>query len=202
MQTINNYGMQLNVNNSYSGSWVTDVRGGNIAACNTRVQNLHTVGGDNPDIIAVFIGTNDLGGGSPGPRPCNQTFDSAFFARVESGTYTSPFTKDGATLPSHFDEGYALMLYKMKTKYPNADVFCCTIPRGNGGRDGELLDKYNNAIKEIAKHYGYSVVDLYSTALSTEWSTYTIDNLHPNAFGMDIITRELEKAMARKYLTE
>ena len=200
MRTINNYGMTLNVNNSYSGSWVTDSRVENVAACNTRAENLHTNEGVKPDIIATFIGTNDLGGNDSGSRPCNQTFDDAFFTKVEGGTYTASVSKNGVIIPTYFDEGYALMISKIRNKYPDADIFCFTIPESTGRRTGEMLIKYNNAIKAIAEHYGCSVVDLYESEFSNNYSQYTLDNLHPNPTGMDLISKEFAKALARKYL--
>ncbi len=196
-KTINNYGMQLNVNNSFSGSWVTDTRP-EAAACNDRAVNLHTNSGVKPDIIAAYIGVNDFGSGN---RPCNQTFDDAFFTRVESGNYTSPYVKGDYTIPTYFDEGYALMIYKMKTAYPDADIFCFTIP-ATKGRDGELLQKYNNAIRSIAEHYGFTVVELYGTVLSDNYASYTGDGLHPSEAGMDIMARQFTKALARKYVVE
>lgn len=194
-KTINNYGMQLNVNNSFSGSWVTDKRP-EAAACNDRAVNLHTNSGVNPDIIATYIGVNDFGTGN---RPCNQTFDAAFFTRIESGNYTSPYVNGDYTIPTYFDEGYALMIYKMKNKYPDADIFCFTIP-ATKGRDGELLQKYNNAIRNIAAHYGFTVVELYGTVLSDNYAAYTGDGLHPSEAGMDIMVRQFAKALTKKYL--
>lgn len=197
MQTINNNGMILNVNNSFSGSWVTDVRPA-AAGCNYRAENLHTDSGEKPNIIAVYIGINDLGSGS---RPCNQTFDDAFFTRVEGGTYTEPYTSGDYTIPTYFDEGYALMISKMKNAYPDADIFCFTLPECRNGKS-ELLARYNNAIKNIAEHYGLSVVDLHETEFSTNYTANTLDGLHPNIHGMDIITRAFTEALIKKYVTK
>lgn len=203
-QAIDTYGMDLLVNNSYSGSWVTDQRSC-ASGCGSRAENLDSDSGEKPDIIAAYIGVNDLGGGEPGPRPCNQVFDNAFFTRVESGSWTSPYTNGDYTIPTYFDEGYALMIYKIKKDNPDADIFCFTIPESRNG-NADLLAKYNNAIRSVAAHYGCSVVELHGTdsesytELSLNYGRYTLDGLHPNADGMDVITREFAEALADKYV--
>lgn len=199
-QAIDACEMELLVNNSYSGSWVTDTRA-NASGCGSRAENLDSDSGVKPDIIAAYIGVNDLGSGS---RPCNQVFDSAFFTRVEGGAYTSPHTSGDYIIPTYFDEGYALMIYKIKRDNPDADIFCFTIPETEK-KQSALLAKYNNAIRNIAEHYGCSVVELHGTdsesytELSLNYQKYTSDGLHPNKEGMDIITRKFLETLAGKY---
>ena len=89
-------GMQLCVNNSWSGSRVTTTNGTAGAGCMDRCQNLHTSAHE-PDIIVVYMGINDFNRGIP------------------LGTY------DGkSSIPSEtatFREAYGIMLDKILTRY-------------------------------------------------------------------------------------
>ena len=51
-------------------------------------------------------------------------------------------------------------------------------------------EDYNDAIREIAKNLDVNLIDLFlaSGINSANISTYTVDKLHPNANGMDLIT--------------
>lgn len=56
-KVMDKFGFELCVNNSYAASRVTD------ASTLNRAQNLHNNDGENPDVIIVYMGTNDLGNG-------------------------------------------------------------------------------------------------------------------------------------------
>ncbi len=200
-QTVDTWNMELLVNNSYSGSCTADGKSnasahptGIINAWESRCVNLHdnTTSNNpnnaviNPDIIAVFMGTNDTWGQNAEgtwTKVTNSTFNDAFFARIEANGFVPA--------AASFDEAYALMIYKMTVAYPNADIFCLTIPLAS--------TTFNNAIKAIAEHYGCGLVDLYDTELRTNKSAVTSDNVHPNATGMDIITDALSAAFEDFY---
>ncbi len=181
-------GMEVLVSNAWSGSMVTSVAGHT-----TRPVNLHDNTLDNnpgglpidPDVIVVSFGLNDVGNN----KTCNLTFDAAFFARIEADGFTG----------STFDEAYARMLYNMKQRYPDADIFCCTLSVTKKG-DAAKLEKYNAAIKALAEHYGCTVVDVFNTALSTDYASLTIDSIHPNAQGMDVKTDAFVAAMIERYV--
>ena len=68
----------------------------------------------------------------------------------------------------------------------------CTLPDYAWNENDTTLAQFNEAIKSIAQHYGCIVIDLYansglndSTAAS---GNKTVDGLHPNAAGFDMIT--------------
>ncbi len=184
-QVIDNYDMDLLVNNSYSGSSVL----GKGQACGERANNLDSNTNEKADVIAVYIGVNDFGNN----KDCGEITSGYNWAGIENGT----------TTPTTFDQGYALMMYKIKQDNPNSDIFCFTIPYCNKTTDETTkakLDTFNNAIRAIATHYGFDVVELQGTELSTNYGNYTLDGLHPNADGMDIITNQFVSALSEKYL--
>ncbi len=181
-------GMEVLVSNAWSGSMVTSTAG-HV----TRPVNLHdNTLSDNPngepidpDVIFISFGLNDVGNS----KTCNLTFDDAFFTKIEGDSFTC----------TTFDEAYARMLYNMTVRYPDADVFCCTLSVTSKG-DAAKLEKYNAAIAALAEHYGCTVADVFDTALSTDPATYTLDGIHPNIMGMDIKTDALIAAMMRRYV--
>ena len=59
-QTIDVLGMELLVNNSWSGSTVLHTRSGTAGAYVDRCVQLHNTEGEEPDVIAIFLGTNDF----------------------------------------------------------------------------------------------------------------------------------------------
>ncbi len=197
-QALAETGMELLVNNSWSGSSVSDSRvweHGEGSQGYKRCVNLHDNTTDNneggveinPDVIAVYMGTNDF----QDEVACNTTFDEAFWQKIEGNGFK----------PQTFDEAYALMLYTIKTKYTNADVFTMTIPQSQREKPEALRAAYNTAIKAISAQYGCTVIDLAETALSIDSLQHTIagDGLHPNAKGMDVMTEAFMDGLEKYY---
>lgn len=182
-QTAAYTGMNVLVNNSWSGSRVLN---GNGAAYLDRCVQLHDDAGDNagtnPDVIAVYMGVNDYNVGTA----CG-SFNTL------SDIYTSKF---GYVTPTTFAEAYAIMIHKMVNKYGKAEVFVLTIPPYSGSTNVELLDSYNAEIRKIAAYFDCHVVDLAAIE-GYDYAPITIDGIHPNEAGMDIISElfasELEK---------
>lgn len=182
-------GMTLNVNNSWSGSRVTTTAGETSAGCMTRCQNL----GTNPDVIIVWMGIND------------------FNNEVALGTY------DGTTaLPettTTFREAYAIMLNKILTAYPRAEVWVCTLPQcernGESGfpevnGNGVALLAFNKAILELADAFGVKVLDHNKCGLTYQnMPTYNPDNLHPNKYGHSLVAnndiRQMDNLVRMRY---
>lgn len=173
MQTANETGMNLLVNNSWSGDQVSN-KGMN------RAMQLHDNTGENagtnPDIIAVYLGINDI--------------------------------KDGVTL-ANFTTNYDTMVSNIKNTYPEADVFLFThIPYYYSSATlkeitNEDLEKFNDAIRNIAEEKECYVVDLFNDSgiNSTNFKDYMGDmGLHPNQSGMDAITNTFINALNDKYL--
>ncbi len=197
-QIVTDADMSILVNNSWSASTVTDKRasalGADSCGFNTRPLNLHdnTLNNNpdgkpiNPDIIVVYMGTNDISDGVS----CNTSFGDSLFERVESEGFVPA---SGAS----FEESFALMIYKITVAYPDADIFCFNNPLMKGGNVTNRT-KYNTAMKKIADHYGCALVDLCGSELS-DFETYTADGTHPTAEGMDIMTDVFAKALIDYY---
>lgn len=178
-QTADLTGMNILVNNSYAGDQVTNYG-------QTRCENLHdntgANAGTNPDIIAVYLGTNDFNG-----------------YKIGTG-YTTPIT------PEAFRTGYESMVAKMKSAYGDAKICVFTIlPNNKGTNTAENLVQYNNIIREIASENNLVLVDLYANSGITarNCSEYMGDSiaLHPNQAGMDKISDCFWNALYENYVT-
>lgn len=189
-QTANEAGLNVLVNNSWSGDTVSG-RG------QTRATQLHddTVTGTqtsviNPDLIAVYLGINDFN--SYGPKLAAGTYEAINWETLIVENQDGSFTYGSA---STFAEYYAIMMHKLTTAY-DADVFCFTLlPNGQmGSRPITELEAFNEAITKIAGRFGCGVVDLYNDSgittsnMSSYYADYSGQNLHPNQTGMDLIT--------------
>lgn len=157
-QVIDTLGMELLVNNASGGSRAlsdeyfngTGIRNGNHAAYRDRCINLHN-GSKKPDVILVFMGTNDFSYHvDPDCAKCQALLTCAECSgradknvnvctacRAASGVYSSfcdqPLgTAAGVDLsnaenPTSTCEAYAIMLHKMKQAYPDAEIYCMSL---------------------------------------------------------------------------
>ena len=190
-QTADMTGMNVLVNNSSSGSMVTedkDCDGTTSKSGLTRCEYLDANTGDNsgttPDIIAVNMGINDMLNGV--------------------GVAT-------------FKDNYTLMIQKIKAKYKDAKIFVFTLPKvldeaatkaKNGTAtfvDETLLTNYNKAITEVAQSEGCTVVEVYPNYSWTadNWETYCTSGDaygHPLAKGMDLITNAFIDTLYKTYV--
>lgn len=188
-QTIKNLKLQLVVNNSWSGSCIHKklYDNGTVGAYVDRCVQLHNdKTGVEPDIIAVYLGTND--------------YDKEQKIGTAKGiNYGKLIEKADKNIePDNAVEAYVIMLYKSMMRYPNADFYCFTLlPRENlSDSDPRLayLKELNASIAAVAEHFGATVVDLYNdTGIKTKtyFNHYITDHperLHPGPFGMDAIT--------------
>lgn len=195
---IDELDMQLLVNASWSGSRVAgDSQGTAFAACSDqRIADIAS-GGNTPDIILVYISTNDW---ANSPQVPIGSFDS-----------TDDIPAEGVI----FDicKAYALMLYKIRTTYPAADVFCLTNFEGRLVDDtsypilntnSQSIHQVNHAIMEVAHIFGAEVIDLETIGVHF-WNTATYmwdGTLHPNKTGMKLIKEAAKVQMMEKYYKE
>lgn len=196
MQTVNETGMNLLVNNSYSGDRIISGTG------LSRAIELHDDTGDNagtnPDIIAVYLGINDFDNGTSLGTYSNDMYNNLI---TDNGNET--FTYANA---STFAEGYAIMIHKILNKYEDADVFVFTFVPNSKNTNYTLLEQFNDVIRNIANYYGdrVNVVDLYNDSgiTTSNYTDYCDDSeeLHPNPEGMDLITNTFIDALESKYL--
>ena len=190
MQVAKRNEMNVLVNNSWPGSLIRGDSGS--AGAGSRAVNLHAntgaLAGTTPDVIAVFMGTNDLFWSECG------TYSEDLYARLitqnADGSYTYEY-------PVNFVESYIIAMHKIATNYPNAKVFCFTL-HPNKGCSNEVVQQFNAVIKAVAAHYDAPVVDLYNSEL-TATDTYLADSLHFNATGMAVVADLFEAALLAEF---
>ena len=102
-QTADALGAEILVNNSWSGSCVlVDNKGPDSASYGIRSENLHDTQGRTPDIVVIYMGTNDF----------DTVKDS--FGDPSAVNYGTLLNADGTHgTPETFCEAYALMLAKV-----------------------------------------------------------------------------------------
>ena len=197
-QVIDAMGMELCVNNSSSGTRIrTDINGAINAAYKERCVQLHTNDGKEPDVILVFMGTNDF------------TRDQVNIGRLENLDYAAveALVDAGKEAPETVCEAYATMLYKMQKRYPKAEIYCMLLlPRRtnpvSGREDYSMYGQptyFNEILQSIATHYSCKVVDLEHSGVpldGPEFDYFIQDQgLHPGKYGMDAISNAVISVM-------
>ena len=205
-QAVDTLGMNLCVNNSWSGSYIRNGANAN-SGCVSRCRQLHNTAGTKPDIIALYMGTND----------CNSNTDVSTLGTPNDGMYNKVATELNNTsfAPGTILGAYSLMIARAKDSYPNAEIYCFTLlPKIYCGSEAncDVYQAFNAGLKEIAAHYGVYVVDLFEECglhneeLYKEYclSTDPINSLHPNPWGMDAITNCFISTLMKnsKYVTD
>ena len=182
MQLLNDTGMELCANDSSSGSTCVGVSlslDDPQSGCSAlRISQLMGIQGKVPDVIIVYMGTNDLLEGIPlgdnnGTRP------------VEEGVI------------ENFSDAYSLILDKTANDYPTATIYCCTLPPvGDWGTEqpfvtytnhlGLTSEDYSERIQMIAENKGISVIDLRQCGIEIDnLQEMTTDGVHFNSKGME-----------------
>ena len=166
---------ELLVNNSFSGSTVSWHPLYEVPSYSCSTKRTSSLGKDGvlPDVIMIYMGTNDWGCGT------RIYYDERYDC-----------TKD---TPALFSVAYKKMIEKLQANYPHAEIWCLTLPISCcsakegfafphcfGGRH---IDEYCEAIRSCATELGCRVFDLHSHNEPYD----TIDGFHPNASGMRTI---------------
>ncbi len=180
MKLINALGMELDVNNSYSGSRVSGTWAS--AGNGNRTANL----GNFPDVIIIWIGAND------------------FLADIPIGNYDGKSAVP--TSVTTFSDAYAVMLNKVLTTYPDAEVWVCTLHQfeymnDNGfpetNNSGLTLKDYNDVILTLADAFGVRVLENHKCGMTyqncSKW--YSGKNPHPNKAGHSMIANNAIRQM-------
>ena len=198
-QTVDTLGMDLLVNNAWSGSFTLIDQGQSntteypAAGYKTRCVNLHN-GSTKPDIICVYLGTNDIAYYSDYTVGTKANVDTA---SERNALYTSV---NNYSTPSTVIQAYYIMISRMLATYPNAEIYCIlpTICQTDmsSGRKGALLD-FNDGVRYIVDHYANSGKDIFLVDLpehsglvdeTVVRNYYYCNNVHPSCEGMDFIT--------------
>lgn len=185
-------GMELLVNNSWSGRCVSKLRdsaGGTLNSGGYRSHNVAKLGvnGMAPDVIIVKLGINDFNNG------------------CELGVYDG--SQEFPTDAKYFRESYAMMLNEIMKQFPLAEVWCCTLMacerNGAAGfpehnRFNETLLVWNDAIKELADLFGAKVLDHNACGITYynmfkymgDYVASSSAGLHPNAAGHSLMANK------------
>lgn len=184
-------GMELCGNSSSSGSTCA---GDSLStdnpwyACSDyRITELVGKGGIYPDVIIVYLGTNDLLTAVPiGENDGSQP--------VEEGTI------------ENFSDAYSLILDKLEAQYPSAYIFCCTLTEIGEWKEesyetfvnrlGLTYEDYNAQIEIIAETRDHPVIYLQYCGISVDnMEQYVSDGVHFNPGGMKLIRDEMKNAL-------
>lgn len=177
-------GMKLCANASSAGSTCagdsTDAEDPQVGCDDFRITDLSDKNGVYPDIIVVFMGTNDLLAGIPlGENDGTDVVEEGFI--------------------DNFSDAYSLMLDKLDTYYPSSEIYCCTLLQvGDYGTktpyvlftngEGLTAEDYSGRIRMIAENKGLPVIDLYHCGIEIDnLQEMTSDGVHPTPEGMKYI---------------
>ena len=179
---IDDTGMELCANNSSAGSTCIgdslSIDDPTFGCSDGRLSFLGGSQGRLPDVIVIYMGTNDLLNGVP-------IGDNDGTKLVEEGNV------------ENFSDAYCLMLDKLASYYPTAQIFCCTLaPVGDWGTDqpfvifenhlGLTAEEYSDQIKVIANSKGAAVIDLYHCGITIDnLAEMTTDGVHLTLVGME-----------------
>ena len=188
MRLLDDTGMELCANDSSSGSTCVgdslDVGNPKYGCSSYRLSFLTGKQGKMPDVIIVYMGTNDLLIGIP-------IGDNDGTKLVEEGVI------------DNFSDAYCLILDKLASEYPAAEIYCCTLPPiGDWGTDqpfvtlenklGLTSRAYSEQIEVIAGNKGVLVIDLSDCGIEiSNLNEMTTDGVHFTPVGMEYIEQAM-----------
>lgn len=197
--TIDALGGELLSNGSFSGSMVEGA-GFPAASSAERVQALG-LDGKSPDIVIVFIGINDYGwGGASNQAMGGGRALPAAAPACEPGIAG----RAAADAQERFSQAYGVMLYQVRSLYPHAQVWCCTLCPGRLAGSaaptfirrlrGIDVARYDEAVRIQAAAHGCKTIDLAAFGRDYE----ALDGTHPTALGMRQIAAMVLESMRRQ----
>lgn len=178
---VEQLGARLLINNSISGSTVTWHPAYEIQAYGCSDERTSSLSRDGvlPDVIFVYLGTNDWSMGVP-------------------------LLKDNKTEKNElavFSCAYQTMLEKLHANYPKAEIHCLTLAVSRFSkseafefpfcRGGVHISEYCDIIKACASKTDCKVIDLYNNAEPYD----TVDGVHANGVGMNTIANAVLKSL-------
>ena len=212
--------MSLCVNNSWGGGRVMGKSATNYLDRMTyRATELDRDDGTKPDVIISYMGINDVHDSSLDLGRLYSILENKADKRSERekiAEWFSALLQKAGDMPyqrlsngvgySSFDEAYALGILTMKTKYPEAEIYCMTMLFNySDNMQGTRLNQANRVIIALCNFFGVTAVDQ-----SGEFSAITNDNVHcygtlngtdcvhPNSRGHELIERTILLTMAKK----
>lgn len=183
--------MTLLVNNSWAGRCVASTRDSETSMINSagaRAENVAILKTDDatPDVIFVRLGTNDFSYSTP------------------LGDYNGKTQL--TTNIVDFRSAYANMLTQLTKQFPDAEIWCCTIPPARRTssfpsvvNENSIL-QFNEIIIEMCNLFGCHVINQaqcginwYSQNAFGDWSSS--GGTHPNAKGQALLAIQTLKDM-------
>ena len=187
MQLINELDAKFGISESWAGSTVSNIydedqsdnkKGPTRAMASwARIKNLSVNG--IPDVILFYGGTNDYNAVYRDKDYNMGTFDPDNAPKVENYDPTT----DTALKWDTVVDAFVAAILRMKSTYPEAKIVALLPINGD-------KNDFNTTLKAIYAHYDITTVSLASVASNGLW-----DTLHPNAYGMDIITAEVKAVL-------
>ena len=178
-QVIDVLDMELCVNNSWSGSYILKDEA-SAGWKDQRVTNLHDRRDEMPDIIFMYLGTNDC---------------AALENTDTMGNTASATAMTATSTPTKILDAYSVMIQKAKKSYPDAEIYCFTLLPHKGYHmpaNQAAVEAFNAGVTQLAAQYGCKLVDLYNDCgishQRISLDATMLDNVHPNGLGMDAIT--------------
>lgn len=186
-KVIEYFGGELLVNNSWSGSRVTKLPESATlfpSGCSSeRTGGLHSES-NMPDVIIVYLGTNDW------------AYGVDVYAK-RAGVYDKKedLFVDGCVSgdESVFKVAYEKMLGNLKRNYPAAEIYCCTLSETSMHSNsffkfphtykGIHIEDYNCVIRDVSEQMDCKVIDFYAFHLPYD----AVDGTHPTADGMNTL---------------
>ena len=198
-QTVDTLGMDLLVNNAWSGSFtLVDTGQSNTteypaAGYKNRAVNLHK-GTTKPDIICVYLGTNDIAYYASQNVGTKADIDTA---SERNALYTSV---NNYKTPTSAIQAYYIMISRMMATYPDAEIYCllptiCMNAMGSGRKTA--LNDFNAGVSYIVDYFAGNGKNIFLVDLPTHSGLvdetvvrnyYYCNNVHPSVEGMDFIT--------------
>jgi len=182
-QVVQYLGGRVLVNNSFSGSTVIKHRSCEIQSFGCSDERTSSLGrsGVDPDVIMVFMGTNDWG--------CA--------ARLR------PVKESNENDLSIFFTAYTAMIEKLQKNYTKAEIWCFTLPISTYKEEADFvfpylyrgihINDYCDIIREVAVGHGCRVIDLYNAPNPYD----TIDGFHPDQKGMKTLSGAVIQALSQ-----
>ncbi len=197
-KVIDYLGGELLVNNSWSGSRVSKLPNQTAlfpSGCSDeRTGGLH-IGEVMPDVILIYLGTNDW---AYGVRADDGGIQREYYQDEKTGLMQERYPCEDVSI---FSVAYELMLHKIKRNYPNAEVFCCTLNETYMSSNPSLsfphsyagthIERFNEVIRKKVESAGYKLIELYNNHVPYD----AVDGTHPTATGMNTLATLVLRGM-------
>ncbi len=195
MQLSDDLGLRLLVNNSWAGAGFFRPYRRSVGAYEDRCVQLHDNTGINdgaePDIILIFMGTNDFFHFPETLGTGDLDYDDLF---PENGSGIRTWREPKTTL-----EAAAVTLFRISERYPLAEVYVAEMlyRAGLNAEKEPVWRQFNRDLTEVAEHFGATMVRFSDSPIGPETAELYFQDgkLHPNARGMDVITEAVKAAV-------